>query len=175
VEDLRIRRDQLTQPDDAEHVWWDVIERVYDELQTPYEPDPRLGRLTPGQRALYALHWTRSEVENGGFHQYLQNPTGMLANEAVRGADLIEAREFADVLRDLVALFPAGTLLEAQDDRIAFLERLSEGEQATLSELDERFFELMGDDESSRLALRCASYVENHPDEFFLPLLELRP
>jgi hypothetical protein len=67
VEDWWVSRDALTDPNDDEQVWWDVIERVFDELATPYQPDPRLERLTPGQRALYALHWTRSEVGNGGF------------------------------------------------------------------------------------------------------------
>lgn len=178
MNDLRIRRDALTKPDDAEQVWWDVIERVYDELRTPYEPDPRLDQLAPGQRALYALHWTRSEVDNGGFHQYLYNSTGMLAKEALRGADVIGAREFGDVLRDLLALFPDGRLLEEQDDRISFLEMLSEEGLAKLRQLDDRFYELMGYEsgsEQSRLAVYCASYVREHPDEFFLPLPELQP
>ena len=99
MEDWRVSRGALKEPNDDEQVWWDVIERVFDELAIPYEPDPRLERLTPGQRALYALHWTRSEVGNGGFHQYLHNPTGMLAGEASHGAGLIGALEIGDVLR----------------------------------------------------------------------------
>jgi hypothetical protein len=169
MDDFRIRRDALTDPDDPERVWWDVIERAYDELRTPFESDPRLERLTPGQRALYALHWTRSEVENGGFHQYLRNPTGMLADEAIRGADLIGAHEFGDVVRSVLALFPNGRLLEKQEARISFLEQLSEEERARLRQLDDRFYDLMGHGPArSRLATYCSSYVRDHPDEFFL-------
>jgi Domain of unknown function (DUF4375) len=174
MDDLRIRRDALTKPDDPEHVWWDVIERVYDELKTPYEPDPRLERVTPGQRALYALHWMRSEVDNGGFHQYLYNSTGMLANDAERGADLMGATEFGDLLRELLALFPDGRLREEQEDRISFLEGLSEEGLAKLEQLDDRFYDLMGDD-PSRLAIHCAAYVQEHPEEFFLPQVQLQP
>jgi hypothetical protein len=75
--DFRIRHDALTDPQDAEKVWWDVIARAFDELRTPYEPDQRFRLLTPGQRALYALLWARSEVDNGGFEQYLHNSTGI--------------------------------------------------------------------------------------------------
>jgi hypothetical protein len=177
VDDFRIRRDALGNPVDAEQVWWDVIELAFDELETPFRPDPRLDGLTPGQRALYALHWTRSEVENGGFHQYLRNPTGMLANDALRGADLIGATEFAAVLRDLGSLFPHAEVPDDQLDRIAFLEGLSNEQLAELEGLDERFYDLMGRDagsKPSRLALYCARHVEAHPDEFFLPLLQLQ-
>jgi hypothetical protein len=90
----------------------------------------------------------------------------MLANEALRGADLIGAKEFGGILRELLALFPEG-------DRIAFLDELSAAGMATLRKLDDRFFELLGDAEQSRLAIYCASYVEAHPEEFFLPLPEL--
>jgi hypothetical protein len=178
MDDFRIRRDALTKPEDAEQTWWDVIARVYDELETPYAPDPRLERLTPGQRALYALHWTRSEVDNGGFHQYLHNPTGMLANVALRGAELIGAHEFSALLRELLELFPKGRLLEDQGARISFLERVSEGGRAKLNELDDRFYELMGYKrkcDQSRLAVHCAAYVQEHPEEFFLPLPQLQP
>lgn len=165
MEDWRVSREALKDPNDDEQVWWDVIERVFDELATPHEPDPRLERLTPGQRALYALHWTRSEVGNGGFHQYLHNPTGMLAGEASQGAGLIGALEIGDVLRELHGLFPGGEVPAQQGERIAFLERVDRSE---LDQHDERFYELL-----PSLATCCAAYVGAHPDEFFLPQREL--
>jgi hypothetical protein len=116
----------------------------------------------------------RSEVDNGGFHQYLYNSTGMLANDAERGADLMGATEFGDLLRELLALFPDGRLREEQEDRISFLEGLSEEGLAKLEQLDDRFYDLMGDD-PSRLAIHCAAYVQEHPEEFFLPQVQLQP
>jgi hypothetical protein len=173
VDDFRIRRAALTEPDDAEHVWWDVIAPAFDELKTPYEHDPRLRSLSPGQRALYALHWTTSEVANGGFHQYLRNPTGMLAEEALGGAELIGSTDVAGVLRALLALFPDGLLMD-QQDRSDFVGRFDQSELDELRQLDERFFALL-EGEPSPLAVCCAAYVAAHPEEFFVPQPQLRP
>jgi hypothetical protein len=68
------------------------------QLQTPYEPDPRLHQAALGQRALYALYWLESETSNGGLHQYFWNPTGMLADEAVQGARRLRLSGYADLL-----------------------------------------------------------------------------
>jgi Domain of unknown function (DUF4375) len=122
----------LTDPQDPEQVWWDVIERPFEELRTPYETDPRLRLLTAGQRALYALHWMRSEIDNGGFHQYLYNPAGMLANDALRGADLIGAAEFAQFFRDVRSLFGSGAFVGDRDQRVQLLQGLSDDAVAWL-------------------------------------------
>lgn len=122
------------------------------------------------------LHWTRSEVDNGGFRQYLHNPTGTLANDALRGADHVGAIEIASVLRELASLFPDATVPLDQCDRIAFLQGSSPDELARLDGLNQRFYELMRRDpgsEQSRLAGYCAAYVDAHPDEFFLLLPQL--
>jgi hypothetical protein len=166
VADFRIPRTNLTKPDDAEHVMWGVIERMYEELDTPYDPDPRLREATPGQRALYALHWLRSEVENGGFHQFFFNPTGMLGNEAAAGAERVGATQIAAVIREALTIFPDG-LIEDNVQRQDFMERLSAEQVATLGRLDDRFYELMGSGDQAKLAEHCAAYVERHPDEFF--------
>jgi Domain of unknown function (DUF4375) len=169
VVDFRIRRDALTDPEDREQVWWDVIAPAFGELRTPYEPDPRLDELTPGQRALYALHWARSEIGNGGFHQYLYNSTGMLANEALRGAGLIGATDFAELFREVRTLVFGNTFIEDQSRRIDVLEGLSEEALAKLEELTDRFYELMGSADESALARYCSGYVDAHSADFFLP------
>lgn len=156
-----------------------MIERAFDELRTPYEPDPRLEVLTLGQRALYALYWTRSEVDNGGFHQYLYNSTGMLANEALRGAELIGATEFADLFREVLGMVSGDLFVEDREQRVESLEGLSDEALAGLDRLTERFYTLMGYKgdhvEQSPLAVACAAYVEAHPEEFFLPHAALQP
>ena len=167
--DFRIRKDALTDPADREQVWWDVIAPAFDELQTPYEPDPRLAELTPGQRALYALHWARSEIGNGGFHQYLYNSTGVLANEAQLGAELIAAAEFAELFREVRTLLFGDAFPEEQAGRIGVLEGLSDEALERLEELTDRFYDVMESTDESRLAVYCAEYVEAHPHEFFLP------
>jgi Domain of unknown function (DUF4375) len=166
VVEFRIRRDALTDPQDHEQVWWDVIAPAFDELRTPYEP--RLDELPPGQRALYALHWARSEIGNGGFHQYLYNSTGMLANEALRGAELIGATEVAELLREVRTLF-GYKFIEDQGRRIEVLEGLSDEALARLEEITDRFYDLIGSADESTLAGYWARYVEAHTNEFFVP------
>jgi Domain of unknown function (DUF4375) len=169
VPDFRIRSDAPTDPEDREQVWWEVIAPAFDELRTPYEPDPRLDDLTPGQRALYALYWARSEIDNGGFHQYLYNPTGRLANEALRGAELIGATEFATLFREVRTLLFGDTFPQDQGRRTVVLEGLSEEALERLEVLTGRFYDLMGSTDESRLSVYCAEYVEAHPQEFFRP------
>jgi len=166
--DFRIRRAALRDPEDREQVWWDVIAPAFDELRTPYEPDPRLDELTPGQRALYALHWARSEIGNGGLHQFFYNSTGMLADETLRGAELVGATKVAELFREVRTLVFGDSFLEDQRGRIDVLEGLSEETLAKLEELTDRFYDLMGSTAESTLAVSCAAYVEAHPLEFFL-------
>src|SRR6266536_2839023 len=59
---------------DREDLHWAVLQPMWHELQTPYEPDPRLHQATPGQRALYALYWLESETSNGGPAPVLLEP-----------------------------------------------------------------------------------------------------
>jgi hypothetical protein len=164
--DFRIPRSALAKPEDAERVMWDVIAPMYDELETPYDPDPRLEEATPGQRALYALHWTRSEVENGGFHQFFYNSTGMLGAEALAGAERIGAADFAAVIREAFSIFPDGPI-EDNVSRQDYMGELGDEHIATLEKLDDRFYALMGHEDESTLARKCAAYVESHPEEFF--------
>jgi hypothetical protein len=69
VVDFRIPRELVAGADEHQLVV-EAIDRMWWELETPYEPDARLAQASAGQRAVYALAWTASEVGNGGFEQY---------------------------------------------------------------------------------------------------------
>jgi hypothetical protein len=49
-------------------------------------------------RHLLATHWTQSEVRNGGLIQFFENPTGVLAPEAVEGFRHLGMPETAEAL-----------------------------------------------------------------------------
>lgn len=143
-----------------------VIQRVWDELDTPYEPDPRLAELSPGQRAAYSMHWIFAEVCNGGFVQCFSNSTGYLLPEAIDGAQLFEAPQWTEVLTDA-----ANTLGQPyprdRDERNRRLDSLSSDQQATLDECDDRLYALDATAETSLTAL-TVRYINEHPDEFFV-------
>ena len=146
---------------------WAVIEAIWEELDTPYEPDPRLSELTPGQRAIYALRWISSEVENGGFHQCFWNPTGSLLPEAIEGADVLGSPGWAQLLQEARDVLPA-PYPRGHGHRRAALEQLSEEAVAGLEQLDDRLYDLDGAEETSLDSL-SRRYIEAHPEDFFVP------
>jgi hypothetical protein len=146
---------------------WAVIERIWTELRTPYDPDDRLYQLTAGQRAVYALSWIRSEVCNGGFDQCFFNSTGYLLPEAIEGADLLEAPQWASMLREARDVFPP-PFPRDRTVRQELLDELPPDRQDALDRLDDRLYDLDGASETS-LDLLFRRYINGHPEEFFVP------
>lgn len=153
---------------EAAELWWptSVVYEIWHELETPYEPDPRLAELTPGQRAMYALMWTRSEVDNGGFHQLFFNSTGYLFPEAVEGAALLGGAELSAIFGDAASVLPDPWLRDKQARR-RHLNLLTEDEVELLRACSERFFAL-NESSAGDLNSLYEAYIEMHPQEFFL-------
>ena len=165
--DFRISRSSLTDPSDPAQVVWDVIEPMWDELGTPYEQDDRLqSAATAGQRALYALHWTNSEVCNGGFHQYFANPTGMLTAEAIAGAYLVGAAGYGEAIERAASVF-GPSVPPTQDERQGRLARLTVDETQLLNASDEKWYELL-QSLATNLEWYVSKYVDEHPGDFFV-------
>ena len=163
--DLRVQRNVLDETDDAE-LAWRVIEQVYDAVDIhdgAAALDAQLARLTAGQRALLALHWTVAEVDNGGFDQYFMNSTGDLAHEALAGFRLIGAERSAALLERVFKAFPGGKPPRDQDARAALLDALSDDERdGRFESHDDAFYELV----DSELYPRAGAYVRAHPQDF---------
>jgi hypothetical protein len=166
--DFRVSRSAITSGMEPSEVAWVVIKPMWNGLKTPYEPDPRLGEATPGQRAVYALTWLESEVSNGGFEQYFWNSTGFLWPEAIEGARLLGASEYEAILRAAGSVFPGGRPSRNRAERQEVVDHLSAADSDRLSDLDNRFFALL-DDRERTLSLYFKRYIDRHPDEFFRP------
>ena len=165
--DLRVPPNVLDGADDAE-LAWRVIGPAYDAVSIhdgPAALAADLARLTPGQRALLALHWCVSEVSNGGFDQFFTNPSGLLVDEALAGFDRIGAREAAAVLREALELFatrpepgdPAEPAFDDDEDEVAF-----DAYRARHEPLEDRFYDLVDEE----LYPRAAAYVRAHRGDF---------
>ena len=151
---------------DREDLHWAVLQPMWHELHTPYEPDPRLHQATPGQRALYALYWLESETSNGGLHQYFWNPTGMLADEAVQGAHRLGLSGYADLLAEAITtVFDSPTVPQDQRLRQRALDGLSDQRRRRLDALDQHLSVLLVE---QPLHAALDQYVRDHPSEFFL-------
>ena len=165
MKDLRVHPDILDETS-AEALVWRVIEPAYDAVSIYNGAevlDSQLATLTPGQRALLALHWVVAEVSNGGFDQFFTNPTGDLADEASRGFKRIGAQQTAKLFEQVLAAFPGGAPPRDADARIARLDALDDKNRDRLFEkFDERFYDLL----DAEIYASANAYVRAHPDEF---------
>jgi len=109
---------------------------------------------------LYAAHWCQSEVNNGGFHQFFYNTTGLLAPEAVEGFSAIGLPEWSAVLSEAMGYFGA----RYPRERALRLERLPMADGRTRAEwdpfagLDDRFYS-SDDAKRSRWELAADAYA----------------
>lgn len=122
--------------------------------------------LTPGQRAFVALNGLEAEVNNGGVHQYFSNSTGNIFQEAVAGLKLIGADAHWRLLRKVLKLFPAQSVLTNRSARQKVLKKIDTNLTGRL--FDEPYFALEARKRNGLARLRLA-YLRKHPMDFVLP------
>ena len=156
--------------DDSDDVGlaWAVIEPAYHAVNIYDGPEAlaaTLAPLTRGQRALLAVHWCIAEVTNGGFLQFFDNPTGVLAAEAREGFRRIGVPEAAAALEsatEIVANAPPAVQPEDPNyDEFVAIEAL-DALRAQLEPLETRFFQLVDE----KIYPAAATYVRGHRNEF---------
>ena len=166
MRDFRVHRDVLNETS-ADDLVWRVIEPAYDAVSIHDGAevlDSQLASLTAGQRALLALHWTGSEVSNGGFDQYFTNPTGDLADEALAGFKRIGAQRTAQLLEQVLAAFPGGAPPRDADTRLEMLDAMNDEDRDGLFEqFDQQFYDLL----DAEIYETASAYIRAHPNEFF--------
>jgi len=146
---------------------WLVIEQIWNEFKTPYEPDARLAQLSSGQRGVYGFQWLLAEVNNGGFDQYFFNSTGFLLPEAIEGVNLFEDREWIAVLETARSFFPAEYPRD-RELRQQMLEDLDDDARERLDALDDVVYRLESEDSSDPGTL-VRALVQRRPLDFFNP------
>jgi hypothetical protein len=95
---------------------------------------------------LLALHWCQSEVCNGGFHQFFNNSTGVLAPEAVKGFHAVGMGTAGEIVSKAMLVFGAPYPRE-QLHRKAFLGSIpgeTRKEWDPFVALDTAFYEAIG-------------------------------
>ncbi len=155
---------RIPRPGTDEDLAWQAIEPMWNQVDI-YGDEAALAAglsgATPGQRAVFSCWWYRSEVNNGGHHQFFSNSTGILWNEALEGLRRLEASGHAEVLQSAIEGFPESRPSMDREERNAQLGKL---DAQRLDELDERFFSL---EDQGVLDERLLAYIRAHPDEFF--------
>ena len=88
--------------------YWDLVEPYWDAVSVHGGAErftQQFAALPMASQHLYATHWTQSEVQNGGLGQFFDNPTGVLAPEAVEGFRALGMPQTAATLVDAMKLF----------------------------------------------------------------------
>ena len=128
--------------------YWSLVEPVWLPLNRSWDDGPekfvrRFRSVRQEIGHLYAAHWCRSEVCNGGFHQFFSNTTGLLASEALDGFRAIGATAWADILVEAMKHF-GSPYPRDRDQREKFLPMRKRGareEWDPFYQFDERFYE----------------------------------
>jgi Domain of unknown function (DUF4375) len=119
-----VQADHVTEVDP-----WSEYERLSGE---------ELSSLTPAERRFLSIGVLRTEVNNGGFHQYLFNSAGDSAPDAADAAQMAGAHDLAALVRQAV-----GRLDVAEPrDRRARQNALDDLEPDSFEDLDEAFYAL---------------------------------
>jgi hypothetical protein len=115
---------------------------------------------------VFLLIWElESEVNNGGFHQYFYNSSGVLAPNVVSALKAMGAQATAEIAqRALNAVGNAITSWSNDADRQASVNRLSSGTRQILENLDQEYYKCPED-----LTPLLYKYVAEHRTEVRAP------
>ena len=118
--------------------------------------------LPPGTQAIYSTWVVDVEVNNGGFNQFFFNPSGQFAGLSLAGYELMDAEEYARVMRAAIATYESERDTLAPFHRDRSLESFSESYRHTaLGEIDQRYYSL-GD----HIYNLWAIFVKTRPELF---------
>ncbi len=132
---------------------WERVD-IYDSWAR-YEAT--LQPFSVSQRHLFAIHWYRSEVSNGGHEQFFSNSTGIVCEHAVAALEAVGLLEGADILR--AASQRLGGASRERETRQSQMESAG----ANFEDLDDRFFDLEG---TGVLDAKMLAFARERPFDF---------
>jgi hypothetical protein len=91
------------------------------ECWTEVGYDPSRSDVPRDIQLLWATSYGKADIDNGGFHQFFTNGTGVFAPEMVEWFDRAELNDTAAIVRSAIAVF-GDTYLRSQTARQHFLQ-----------------------------------------------------
>jgi hypothetical protein len=144
--------------------YWETVEPYWDEISIYRGSRTFLSqfRRTPvGARVLFAAHWVQSEVRNGGFLQFFENPTGVLAPEGIVAYRELGMPKTAQCIQAACKWF-GRSYPRARADRQRRLARAGASyEESPFNTLDDKFYSLV-DREGGGFAKLADRYAVKH-------------
>lgn len=157
---VRIDRSVLD-GDDAfypiEPVWWTA--NIYDG-EEDYERS--LAGFSRPQRLVFAIHWYRAEVNNGGHDQFYFNSTGIVWRDVLAGFEEMGLGDYAAVVRESARLLGGDPPLD-RAKRQEILDELGPELDDKFDDLDSRYYNLEAKHDLSKALL---VYMRGHARDF---------
>ena len=139
---------------------WDILEPIYwtIDIYNSYEKYLQSAEpFTLEQRYLNAINWYFIEVNNGGHFQFLDNLTGIVWEDTLKGFRLFGMMELADNFQKVVDLF-GGSIPFDNEERWNALESMDDNLEGFLEQADNFVYDYEGIFEDT--------YIRNHPEKF---------
>lgn len=138
-------------------MWWTI--NIYDSYEN-YIKSAKI--FTLEQRYLFAITWYFSEVNNGGHHQFFDNSTGIVWEDALNGFRHFGMIQHATNLQKVVDYF-GGVISFDREERWDMLEMFREKDEDAFFELLDKAdkFIYKYDGEETEL-----NYIKAHPEKF---------
>ena len=139
---------------------WDILEPIYwtIDIYNSYEKHLQSAEpFTLEQRYLNAINWYFMEVNNGGHFQFLDNSTGIVWEDVLKGFRLFGMTELADNFQKVVDLF-GGSIPFDNEERWNALESMDDNLEEFLEQADNFVYDYEGTFEDT--------YIKNHPEKF---------
>ena len=111
--------------------------------------DPTRSKLPRDIQIVCAMSYGKSDIENGGFHQFFHNNTGCFAPEMIEWCERANLPDAANVIRHAMKKLFVGEYPRSQEERIRLLEKVAPSNDPRsfhyFRELDERFYQLLSE------------------------------
>ena len=148
-----------------ENSYYDIVDPMWETINIYDGYDEYIQSaqtFTLEQRYLLAITWYFVEVNNGGHHQFLYNPTGIVWEDVLNGFKHFEMPEFAANFQKVID-YCGGRISFAREERWDMLEILEEkyGEEffKILDEADDFIYDYEGEENE-------LNYIKSHPEKF---------
>ncbi|MFO1004250.1 MAG: DUF4375 domain-containing protein [Planctomycetaceae bacterium] len=136
----------------VDHIpFYDRWIRIHDpwalECWTDNGYDPSLSKVPPDAHMIPSVMYGKSDIDNGGLHQFFANGTGVMAPEMQQWCERAGLPQTAEVLREAIAVF-GDEFPRSQEARQGFLMEYAKANEAKggrnswnpFAELDDRFY-----------------------------------
>ena len=148
-----------------ENSYYDIVDPMWETINIYDGYDEYIQSaqtFTLEQRYLLAITWYFVEVNNGGHHQFLYNPTGIVWEDVLNGFKHFEMPEFAANFQKVID-YCGGRISFDREERWDMLEILEEkyGEEffKILDEADDFIYDYEGEENE-------LNYIKSHPEKF---------